>query len=250
MHKFINVFDLGIGKCNPALFPTGYGEGWNSLVTLIENAPAAMVIPLEDHERMKREMYGKAKAFEAAAEATRILYEQAIKDIKFLLEFIEKKRQEVLVVNKKTDEEMADVCEKFCKNAGRLCFKEGDEPFRCENFSYNGESRVYKNKLQEDCFNKTGSDTQEKDFSEGLSVTSDAAERGLAPSNFHTYDIAHCYKCGAELKAKYFETGIPFTLLSCSACGFKLKFMGDIQNSIEEYNEAVANEGENNPGAC
>lgn len=239
MDKYINVYELGIGKCNPDCFPTGYGEGWNNLVTLIENAPAALVISLEDHERMKREMYGKAKAFEAAAEANRILYEQAVKDIRFLLEFIERKRQEVLIVNKITEEEMCSVCEKFCENAGRLCFKEGDEPFKCEGFSYNGESRVYKSKLQEDCLSRTGSDTQDKDFSEGLSVTCDAAERGLAPSNFHTHDIAHCVMCGAKLEIKYIETGIPFTLFKCPNCGFSHRFMGDIQNSIEEYNHAM-----------
>lgn len=245
MHKFINVSALGIGKCNPDLFPTGYGEGWNNLVTLIENAPAAPVVSIDDHERMKREMYAKVKAFEAAAEANRILYEQALKDIKFLLEFIEKKRQEVLVVNKKTDGEMADVCEKFCKNAGRLCFKEGDEPFSCEKFSYNGENRVYENML---C--RTGSDMQDKDFSEGLNVTNKTEGPATADTFSYTHDIAHCYKCGTKLEIKYVETGIPFTLFKCPACDFSHKFMGGIQNSIEEYNEAIANEGKDNPGAC
>ena len=47
MAKYINVDDLGIGKCNPNVFEDkGYAKGWNAAIDIIEKAPAADVRPV------------------------------------------------------------------------------------------------------------------------------------------------------------------------------------------------------------
>ncbi len=56
-----------------------------------------------------------------------------------LIHAIEKIRQTALFVNHKDEDEAADICHRYCKNSGKLCFVEGDMPWICKNFKYIGE---------------------------------------------------------------------------------------------------------------
>lgn len=45
MAEYIDRKSLGISKCNPDVFKDrAYAEGWNAVIGLIENAPAADVV--------------------------------------------------------------------------------------------------------------------------------------------------------------------------------------------------------------
>ncbi len=57
--RLIDAKALGIGKCNPDIFPPHYGDGWNAAINIIEQAPTVPAVPLADHERMKRELHSK-----------------------------------------------------------------------------------------------------------------------------------------------------------------------------------------------
>lgn len=44
MPKYIDFDALGVGMCNPDVFENkGYAEGWNSLIKILHDAPAADV---------------------------------------------------------------------------------------------------------------------------------------------------------------------------------------------------------------
>ncbi len=121
----------------------------NHMICLIEKLPADPVIPIADHERMKRELNIEIQALRNAANGYKERYIKATADVTQLLEFIERIRSEVLSVNNKTDNEIADVRSKYCKNKGKLCFKEGESPFKCENFEYCSSDEVAKGELFE-----------------------------------------------------------------------------------------------------
>lgn len=47
MAEYIDRKSLGISKCNPDVFnDIAYAEGWNAVIGLIENAPAADVVEI------------------------------------------------------------------------------------------------------------------------------------------------------------------------------------------------------------
>lgn len=47
MPKYIDFDALGVQSCNPDVFVNkGYAEGWNSLIKILYNAPAADVEPV------------------------------------------------------------------------------------------------------------------------------------------------------------------------------------------------------------
>lgn len=47
MPKYIDFDALGVGMCNPDVFEKkGYAEGWNSLIKILHDAPAADVEPV------------------------------------------------------------------------------------------------------------------------------------------------------------------------------------------------------------
>jgi hypothetical protein len=58
MSRYINITELGVGKCNPDLFnDKGYAEGWNTAIDIIEKTPTAEVQPVKFGEWVEYKDY-------------------------------------------------------------------------------------------------------------------------------------------------------------------------------------------------
>lgn len=61
--KYVDLATLGIGFCNPEIFEDkGYAKGWNSAIQILNDAPAADVVPVvrcEDCKYWKYVSWGK-----------------------------------------------------------------------------------------------------------------------------------------------------------------------------------------------
>ena len=80
--------------------------------------------------------------FEAAEiiEQLRNDLESAKSDLKEMVKTAEKIRIEAEPdISAKTEDILSSFCERFCKNCGKSCFKEGDEPCICDNWKWRGE---------------------------------------------------------------------------------------------------------------
>jgi len=67
-HDLIDRAALGIGRCDPDLFPFGnrpYCAGWNGVINLLEAAPTVEAVPAEQYDELQkryidlREQYDK-----------------------------------------------------------------------------------------------------------------------------------------------------------------------------------------------
>ncbi len=80
--------------------------------------------------------------FEAAEiiEQLRKELERAKSDLQDMAKTVENIRIEAEPeTNDKTDDMLSSFCERYCKNAGTNCFKEGAEPCICDNWKWRGE---------------------------------------------------------------------------------------------------------------
>lgn len=62
----------------------------------------------------------------------------AVRDLEQALNDVERIRLSYLVTDFDLDDVLSDVCEKYCRNYGRLCFVHGDDPYSCKNFHWRG----------------------------------------------------------------------------------------------------------------
>ena len=59
MKKYIDFDALGVQSCNPDVFVNkGYAEGWNSLMRMLYDAPAADVEPVRHGRWIEQDVYG------------------------------------------------------------------------------------------------------------------------------------------------------------------------------------------------
>lgn len=64
--------------------------------------------------------------------------ETAEKEIESILNDIEQIRRKELITDYRLDDALGTVCEKYCRNSGKRCFRHGDTAYSCANFQWRG----------------------------------------------------------------------------------------------------------------